>query len=838
MNQQKKLQMMAFIPKALTIKIHTVGFPIEWKESLKELAIAVNPKYDYENYNLPLCNKLSQICLNWVHGLIEINGMRKNSDDSKWLVCLNEINQTVCEDICINIKAAAQACYSSKKNNGVQEALSKFINLINPKELLKHINTEYIHIIDESGKIASQYAYNGFCLKLMESLVGKTIIYDNTKLVLNYSGRNELMSQVIRGYKNDLYAYVFSLCLQTIPGSGVSSPILLLNCSRRIFKNSSNRSNKFLKNSMTAFVKHSEEPIYYRISMEYDSVMRKVKWRESDENCYDFAYPKGLPKAEEVLNELEAYNDEIKSNPQIFCSCSTENSYAGESKIGTGISALDKAVFYNSIYELVKEFVLKIDPIDKVKTRVARLNPIQLKASKDNGNDICECLSKTGYSGAIIEICSFSEDNDLAQQIEDVINTIIGKGTEEFEIKIQRLPLKGYADPMPIQDYRNISKRIDRVRQISDMIGQAPKNLMIGSIIILPKIQSDKKINSNCDLKDAKDLLRCGFALTNRVTQFINPINKNDYKEIKGLPYKIFAAICDLLRQFGYTNRAKGLDKFLNYPVLAIGAHSRIKTITDEIVRVVPMLVKYDIIDRLITVECPVINNGLPTIYYRACSELCKLSMKKDFDALCYDASRRYIEQKIKGFENYYRYRDAILIVSGDGFVRSELWPGISNKKISTYSFLSEYRPVNFDIGNKKYSVQFNLNNSKLRIIRIRDNDEIPNYYLTNGTKTTGEADGIYKYKGVYYASVIEKRNDSTYKDGNKEYSFSNSEKSYRGKKLLEYFPLSLCENDASFETINYLNQLRYLSPQYTSVTNLPLPLHYLNTIKEYIDFP
>ena len=836
MSQQKQLQMMAFIPKALTIKTYTVGFPTSWKESLVELAITANPKFDYDKYNLPLCSALSQICANWVHGLIEINSMRKGSDDSKWIVCLNEINEQVCQDICINLQAAAQSFYIKyKQNASVQEALSKFINLIDPKELLNYINTENVEIIDENGVITSQYAYNGFCLKLMEGLIGKSITYDNTELVLNYSGRNELMSQVIKGHKGDLYAYVFSFGLQTIPGRKVTSSMLLLNCSRRIFKNTSVRSKKYLKNNMSVYVKHNSKPIYYKITMLYDYSKKQVVWKDADESCYNFAYPNSLPKADDVMNRIEFYNDETKSNPQIYCACSTENSFAGESKIGTGVSALDKNAFYNAIYELIKESVTKSNPLSKVKARAARLNPAQLKEDKDtwtpNGTDVCECLSKTGFCGARIEIYSLSNDNELAQKVENSLRIIIDKDTEGFGIDIQKLPLKNFADPILTKDYNNIAKRAERIRQVSESIGQAPRNLMVGSIIILPRNQGDK------DVKDAKDLLRCGFALTNRVTQFINPIDENDSKEVKGLPHKISVAIYDLLRQFGYTKRPTRLDKFLRYPVLAIGAYSKVKTMSGTEIRAVPMLVKYDISDRLITVESPAVNNGLPTGYYQACIEFCKLSMNRDCEKLCLDASKRYIEQKIKGLENYYRYQDAIVIVSGDGFVRSEMWPGISNKKISTYSFMSDYRPNNIDIGSKICSVSFNLNNSKLRVVRIRYNDEIPNYYFTDGYKTTGFSDGIFKYEEVYYASVTEKKNDRTYSDGNKEYSFSNSDKSYRGKKLSEYFPLSLCENDDSFEVINFLNQLRYLSPQYNSITNLPLPLHYLNLIKQYIDF-
>ena len=86
MSQQKKLQMMTFIPKNTTIKVYTLGFPAKWKEKLAELALAANPSFNYELYILPLCGLLGKLCSNWVYGLIEISNLRKNSDDSKWIV--------------------------------------------------------------------------------------------------------------------------------------------------------------------------------------------------------------------------------------------------------------------------------------------------------------------------------------------------------------------------------------------------------------------------------------------------------------------------------------------------------------------------------------------------------------------------------------------------------------------------------------------------------------------------------------------------------------------------------------------------------------------------------
>ena len=113
----KKLQMMAFIPKATTIKIYTIGFPARWKELLYKLAITVNPKYDYEKYNLPLCSALGKICANWIYGLIEIKPMRQSSNDAEWVVCLNQIDADMCEEICVNLRAAAYSFYKGRIKN-------------------------------------------------------------------------------------------------------------------------------------------------------------------------------------------------------------------------------------------------------------------------------------------------------------------------------------------------------------------------------------------------------------------------------------------------------------------------------------------------------------------------------------------------------------------------------------------------------------------------------------------------------------------------------------------------------------------------------------------------
>lgn len=162
----------------------------------------IDPSFNYDSFMLPLCSLLGKLCANWVNGLIEISNLRINSDDSKWIVCLSEINMHMCEEICVNLKAAALSFYADKKNDDkVKSALDDFLNVINSDELFQYIGQDEVEIIDKDGKIANPYAYNGLCLNIMSKLKGKIIKLDGEDLILNRSARNELMSQVLSAPK-------------------------------------------------------------------------------------------------------------------------------------------------------------------------------------------------------------------------------------------------------------------------------------------------------------------------------------------------------------------------------------------------------------------------------------------------------------------------------------------------------------------------------------------------------------------------------------------------------------------------------------------------------------
>ena len=94
----------------------------------------------------------------------------------------------------------------------------------------------------------------------------------------------------------------------------------------------------------------------------------------------------------------------------------------------------------------------------------------------------------------------------------------------DFSIETEWMPLGSYADPIPASEYLKADKRKERIFAISEKIEPAKSGIMTGSIVVLPREEAGKgRKSADTSLRDVKDLLRCGFALAGKVTQFINP---------------------------------------------------------------------------------------------------------------------------------------------------------------------------------------------------------------------------------------------------------------------------------------------------------------------------
>ena len=122
-----------------------------------------------------------------------------------------------------------------------------------------------------------------------------------------------------------------------------------------------------------------------------------------------------------------------------------------------------------------------------------------------------------------------------------------------------------------------------------------------------------------------------------------------------------------------------------------------------------------------------------PVNYREACLELARLFDRFDLEKRCVAASRAPAKEKLIGLTHQFSSpeRKVILFIRSDGNTRP-LWKGISDKAISkcAYTDQSFYLPQEVDIGTQDSPYLYPLINTGVRILRVRDNEEVPDYYI------------------------------------------------------------------------------------------------------------
>jgi hypothetical protein len=229
--------------------------------------------------------------------------------------------------------------------------------------------------------------------------------------------------------------------------------------------------------------------------------------------------------------------------------------------------------------------------------------------------------------------------------------------------------------------------------------------------------------------------------------------------------------------------------------------------------------------------------------YREAMIELSKLSRRDDFVKRCNEAYINTIKQKMLGYRNLYRDEPALVLINANGNTRSDMWPGISDKSISSYDYISDYVPLKINIGSKGKDYSQSFLDTQVRIMRVRINEgnsEIPDYYTEWSISEAGKrehksASGIYQYGKVFWG-LASRPNDFSYINSFKYSKIEHPFSEFDERNLVEFFPLQLQEFDNVTDWIKFSNSLRECMPEYNgSATKLPAPLHLAKTMGEYL---
>ena len=805
-----------------TCTLYYLGFPASWKATLLNIARKTNPKFKDE-YGLPT-NALKKLVDSWMEGIIALAPLKKDSHDERWLTSCYEYSEKNIQALCSIIKTWVKATYvtSSRVNPIVKKLAKEFCDTMNWEEFAAGQSTDQVCLTLENGTVC-ETAYQAIPLLAINRLLGKEITLNGQTLHLCYAAKNQLVSDPITDMKSHhQYSFVFDLSVQTTPPERKALLLCQMSIRRWIPDNYNKERTPFLKNAVNSHIKVSENK-YCQVPIVYDSIAKQPIWKEQDKECYNIWSYAQLPSAEAIVKNPTAYAETIL--------LPYKNGMAGfvASKIGTGVSVVDKASLHRSVFTLLGNMICEQPEAERVMLRGYKLkkysSPQEYADSEDFRNWVRQCAATDQIIFELYGLWKDDSQQRLLKQIQAKIERDFGdeKDTSSLKVRYVCKEVGSLADSMP-DDKRQT--QITRCGEIAELLGDT--DAVTACIFVLPG-------QENYVVGDPKSVLRNAFAKTGRVVQFVTP-------EEDASQNKIENAVYDLYRQLGVVTL---LDPKRDQPDLThtpcVGMHlcTQVQGISNK-ARFLPLYITVDLIEGKTRVHCDAFSNQ--TVSYReACLEMAQLFWKSDLEQRCVAASRTPAKQKLIELKNRYNTPEnrVLVLVQSDGNTRA-VWGGISDKEIGGYDKAKAYYPTQVNVGMPQSPYLLSLANSGVRIIRLRSNQEVPDYFTELRVKVSDEnsqrssTSGIFKYEDVYWG-IHTKPNDNRYTRSFRESKINCPRHSFAEKDMIELYPLQLQPDDDAASWIFYTNALRDIPIQSNRSTVLPLPLHLAKGLEEYL---
>ncbi len=804
--------------------LYYLGFPEHWKSVLLDIARKNNPRFKDE-YGLPT-NALKKLVESWMEGVITLAPLKKGSTDDRWLTSCVPYSEKDIQALCELIKVWIKGTYVTlpRVSPLVKKLASDFCKEIKPDAFLPLQSSATVCLTFENGTV-SEEAYQAVPLLAINRLLGKEIVLHGQTLRLCYATKNQLISRPLSDPNNQhQYSFVFDFSVQTTPPQRKALLLCQMSIRRWVPDALKKDRTPILKENIKAHIKVGEDK-YCQVQIAYNYTSKKVDWKEQDKECYNIWGYESLPSAEAVLMNPAAY--------AAYTLLPYKNGMWGmkESKIGTGVSVVDKAFLHQSIFGLLQDCDMVLEQPEA--TRISRRgqnfsclrHPQEYTSPETFRQWVKKCVETDEINFEIYGLWQDPVQQELLRQIQVKIEQDFGPNTPASCLQIHCIckEVGNLADAMP--DDRKETK-IQYCDEISDAIGKA--DAVTACLFVLPGQEQYSQ-------GDPKQVLRNAFARTGRVVQFITPEESEGYSKIQN-------AVYDLYRQLGVVtllDPAKELPPLANTPCVGMHLCTQVHGIANK-ARFLPLYVTVNIPEGKTRVYCDAFSKR-GVSYREACLEMAKLFWDSNLEQRCVEASRVPAKQKLIELKNHFYSKEdgVLLVVQSDGTTRA-VWSGISDKEIGGYDVIEPYCPTEINVGMPKSPYKMSLLNSGVRIIRIRSNQEVPDYYTDLSKKSTEErlqltsSSGIFQYGDIYWG-IHAKPNDPQYTSSFKASRIDHPKQRFAEKDMIELYPLQLQPGDKAEHWVFYTNALRHIPIQYNQSLVLPLPLHLAEGLEEYL---
>lgn len=859
--------MMIELNETIKDTVYYVSLPKAIKEKWIELEYKSKSSYN-PMYNLPTVT-LKNMLSTYLDGVIDMNPVCDSSEDSKWLVSFKQVNMKIianCFKIWVEefyIKGALTKDY--KRKNGEDENVNRISNelieLLKP-EIFGQASKEEV-ILFEGGKAINKEAFQLYPLRIVNSLMGQSIIFSGIETMLLYSSRNELVTDT-HDFHNaeDYYSFVIRLTVQTLPPNNKAYLNVDLSVRRWISKNEKNNGKIYLPNDKNCYIRVKRDRMQV-IKTEYDRDIKENTWKKIDFRCFrECQVESNIPKFTEVLERPSEYNHAQIGDILI----PYEEGINGiETTVKTGVTFIDR----KTAFVFIKDHM---SSMDKILSTIEAVNVKKIVRKAGNGfcrdNDpmkmnseyfISQLNKALGEEKLTIEIYAEGAVRDsLLAKVRELIGNNSKHEVKYYEIedicnKLEKTPVSK-RDNLPGFEI----KKEEIIRKLQKV------NTPTLALIVIHDKDYFSKLDRDFNV-DPKTAIRCGFAETGRLTQFITieefekeekRIERSDElyekkketaarnnKKLKArnksdkLNKAVHGAIWDGFRQLGVVFDFETNIHMKGKKIVGVHVCNYKKTLYGSL-PLFPIIIIYDVDNSRIMVYCDLIDK-VEVPYWKGILGLSKLALAKNITEISKSISGTTVYRRLDRIINK-GDSDTVIIIDADGTSR-QILKGIANSEIEKAEKNEFGKVKRLLISEDKY-IDFSECTNELCVIRLRHNDEVSSYFTMDkgmDNKNFIQQSGIYKYNGVYYSIDGKPSHESAVYD--KQVSKANDISSFSHRNMLEIYPLFVSDDAMGHEEnenigVCIVDMLRGASIQFQSQkTILPLPLHMAEKMEEYI---
>lgn len=823
-----KLMPAAFLPDVnFETKVYYVSFPEDWKDKLFEIE---SLKWGRPSqYNLPT-NSLDKLLLSWLPGVVSSTPLSKNRDSQKWIVSCNKVDLDMLAEL-IKIWILGEYIEKQKISSLVKEKAIELYGLIDSKMLLR--NQTDIRLFEQDGTASSSETFRVFALKIVERLTGKTINLGGKTLKFLYSGKNELITDPVElyvGKKKEYFSIVLDFSIQTTPPN--RKAMVLYNLSVRRWVGVTSTAWDFRKDSTKAYIKTGDNKLQ-AMRFKHNSDSKQLEWDETDKKCYEFC---------KLENQLIDLNEVIQA-PSEFVktevgSVSIVYRYAlgmYKHKVKPGLPMIDKIRIHQWLRDQLDDILCETSYLDNVSKSLGGIDDTAI--DKQNPEVFKRRMAQAiGCNKLKIEIYC-SDNSEIGDKVFKKINEHFGITCDNFffselNVSIELKPLGKIGDVLFSKKEKLLSFE-KRMAEIKEICGQAEIK-PTACIIVLP----GKEAFDDEDL-DPKKAIRAGFAMTGRLTQFIQPeVNGGEDESEESEANRIIYAIYDLYRQLGYLYPLKSNRRFkeasLETPALGVWVVNCKNTVYGKTERF-PVFVETDYVTGQIRVDCGLFSRP-NLLYWEACLEFQKIPGNKNAKDDSKKAAYSSIKSKMLELINTHK-KPIVVLVKSDGVSR-QIWKFISDSELNKAEREGKYtlKSIWFDNSESENNILLDSRENGIRIIRVRANEEVPDYLSEeNCYGSTRSLTGIFKYEDIFWSVAPSPKDKLFLNSRNRISKVTHPTKECKKPDMVELYPIYLKKADNPAEWVYLTHFLRKVAHQYRETLRMPLPLHLALKLEEYM---